>query len=232
MRSAGKMGSSEMKNRTDVNVTKQTPELVEKSENIDSKRRLLSAAAPAVLTLLSIPAFGARGAVCSISGMQSVNPSGVTRHTTTGCGGYSPGAWKTPYGGNGDGSLADWHQAGLNYYNQEFYPNPGSGNGANPTSSSEPATLFSSIFTSPGDPDSLHDKLEQTGDTFERSTVEAFINACFFQWGVGANTSIHAIDVVGLYNATPGSQYQTVKGNTVTVPSDGDLHIFFYNLMH
>ena len=223
-----------MKNRTDVNIVKETPEHVAKSESVDTKRRLLSGAAPAVLTLLSIPAFGARGAVCSISGMQSVNPSGVTRHTTTGCGGLSPGAWKNPYAGIGDGSLADWHQAGLNYYNQEFIPNPGSssGSGPNATSSNDPATLFASIFNAPGDTESLHDKLNHIGNTFERSTVEAFINACFFQWGVGANSAIHAIDVVGLYNATPGSQYQTVKGNTVTVPSDADLHTFFYNLMH
>ena len=231
-----------MTNKSNFDENVESSQLEEKSPVTDRRRLLIGAAVPAVLSLLSKPAFGAVGARCTISGFTSVNPSGV-RHETNGCGGLSPGAWKTPYAGNGDGSLADWITAGQNCasitgaseFSSGFFPNPGSssGSGANSSSSTKPGTLFSAVFGGSDTNSTMHDKLLLTGNTLERSAVEALLNACFFQWGVGANTAkIHPVDIVGLYQAFPGSSYTSVTGSSVTRPSDDDLRDFYYQLMH
>lgn len=210
---------------------------VEDKNPITSTRRsLVGAAVPAVLTLLSKPAFGAAGARCTISGFTSVNPSGV-RHETSGCGGYSPGAWKSPYASNGDGSLAHWIIAGQNcatitgfsQFSNGFFPNPGT---SSTSSSTAPGTLFDAVFGG-SDGDTMHDKLEGNGNSLERSAVDALLNACFFEWGAGLNMAkIHPVDIVGLYQTSFGHQYVSVSGSSVTRPDDSALRTFFDQLMH
>lgn len=195
---------------------------IEDTNSTSSRRRLLvGATVPAVLSLISLPAFGRGGARCTISGFTSVNPSGV-RHDVNGCGGYSPGAWKNPYAGNGDGSLADWIQAGKNCasmtgaleFSDGFFPNPESTSsggkrkkGKTSSSDSGDATLFQDVFGG-SDTDTLHDKLMATGNSLDRAAVDALLNSCFFEWGVGVNSSkMHPVDVVGLYQTNTGSKY-------------------------
>lgn len=57
-----------------------------------TRRRFASAgfAAPIILTLANRPAFGA---VCTVSGFASTNPSGIARHGSDSCGGRGPGHW-------------------------------------------------------------------------------------------------------------------------------------------
>jgi hypothetical protein len=80
----------------------------------------------------------------------------------------------------------------------------------------------------------MHDKLHEHGHSLDRAAVEALLNACFFQWGVGANSAkIHPVDVVGLYQTAIGSTYTSVvTGSTVTRPDDDGLRDFYYQLMH
>lgn len=73
---------------------------------INRSRRSFAKASGVVPVLLSLANRPAFGAICSPSGYASarpnggVNPSG-TRHVVGSCGGLSPGAWQTPYDGDG-----------------------------------------------------------------------------------------------------------------------------------
>jgi hypothetical protein len=221
-----------------------TPQADEAVSTVTSRRRvLIGAAAPVILSVLSKPAFGAVGARCTISGFTSVNPSGV-RHDTDGCGGLSPGAWKNPYAGNGDGSLADWAQAGINLTGTPLYPNRSDGSDGNPgavngVGSTEPGTLFLDIFTRTDNTnadDTLHDKLHKDpGTKLQRAAVEALLNAAFYQWGVPGpeQAKIHPADVVGLYDTSPGDLYQSkVSSFSLIRPSNPEVRAFFENLIH
>lgn len=211
---------------------------IEDTNSTSSRRRLLiGATVPAVLSLVSLPAFGRGGARCTISGFTSVNPSGV-RHDTNGCGGYSPGGWGNPYS-NGDGSVADWKTAGQNC--ATIFPGYGFENGffPNPQNANDPAaTEFADIFGV--DMDSLHDRIKNEGAKKDNSDAGklakfagvAFLNACFFQWGTVQSGKMHPIDVVGLYQAIPGQSYTTISGSIVTRPSDADLKDFFEGTQH
>jgi hypothetical protein len=76
----------------------------------DGRRRALKVAAktaPVILTLSSRPAHAV---LCGSAALQSAN---LSNHDMGGCAcGFSPGAWKTPDKGNGDGSRAQWNAAG------------------------------------------------------------------------------------------------------------------------
>lgn len=69
-----------------------------------TRRRFTRAglAVPVILTLSNRPAFGA---VCTVSGFASTNPSGVVRHGGDECGGSGPSHWK---------QLSDWGISGIN----------------------------------------------------------------------------------------------------------------------
>jgi len=76
----------------------------DESSSVNKKRRSLTKtglAAPVIMCLANRPAFGA---VCTVSGFISATPGDLSsqRHVVDSCGGFSPGAWCTPY--NGDGS--------------------------------------------------------------------------------------------------------------------------------
>lgn len=221
----------------------QEKDKVVKSNNTFSRRQLLGKAAvgaPLVLTLASKPALGA---VCNISGFASVSPSGVVRHTTDSCGGYSHGAWKNPDQGNGnsngDGNRADWYTAGI-------APNPRVGTGnmsseappgvtitADPSDSAldPPATLFSDVFTHDTTSRTFEDVINQNG-SFDQFAAETYLNALFFGWGMDAS-KISPIDVIGLHHAG-------VEGLTTYVNSNGtsvnlvniDIKAFFENTQH
>ncbi len=81
---------------------------------VNNTRRFLSKAGivtPVMMMLGQRPAFGA---VCTVSGFISATPGNVSavRHEVTGCGGLSPGAWRTPYSGAGDWTLTPWSPGG------------------------------------------------------------------------------------------------------------------------
>ena len=203
------------------------------TDNKISRRGLLTKAAmgvPLALTLAHKPAFGA---VCSISGFQSVNPSGV-QFTGSGCGGFSPGGW----GQNGDkvdgqdGSRTHWLKAG-------FYPNPRAGHNDPALANYDGAgTLFYDAF--PVGPvstiqgvinqtDTMHDVLINHTGTLEWHAIVNLLNANFY----APNYRLTAVDVVGLYSAyTSGATtYITDANKTVvnlnTVESNGGLQKFF-----
>jgi hypothetical protein len=94
-------------------------------DNVKRRTFLKRASAGAVLT--SLPAHSVWGAVCSLSGAQSGNMSGIQRHSD--CdkpslfGGRSPGTWK---------NLADFHSNKLQgVFNH--VPNPNEGDAADAT---------------------------------------------------------------------------------------------------
>jgi len=223
------------KKTEDVNLPEQT------TAKANGRRNLLKKTAigvPVAITLAHKPAFGA---VCSISGFQSVNPSGVDRHTG-GCGGISPGGWKENgyKTSNQDGNRNMWLAAGFNpnprvnsslYYKgkwgQQF---PGDG----------PGTLFfaANAFqgvtpTVPVSPfDTLHDVLLKNPGSLEFHVISNFLNAHYFGWGSG-DGRMHVDDIVGVCFAyTNGStSYTTIGGTTVSLVGF-DLQGFFDQLYH
>jgi len=187
------------------------------TDNKISRRGLLTKAAmsvPLALTLAHKPAFGA---ACSISGFQSVNPSGVGLQVSCNRG-YSPGGWKNP-DNNGDGSRGDWESVSA-------HPNPR-------TNTNDPdATTFYEIFSrlpmhqsgrTWGDENtSLHDVLKSNSAPAKHAAANV-LNAVFFP-----NFGIAKDDVVGLYQAyyDGASHYRTTKGTEVNM-AEFDLVDFF-----
>ncbi|MEQ9395851.1 hypothetical protein [Haliea sp.] len=200
-----------------------------------SRRRFTGAglAAPVILSLASRPAFGA---VCTPSGFVSYspnNPSGIRRHEAA-CGGLSPGAWKTPDAGKGDGSRAQW---------LPFAPNPRQEGNASPAAKSAeksakksrsvdtfadpPGTLFFDVFGVNDHFGTLHDVLLERSGSLEFHVVAALLNSTTIPGYMATE------DVIGLYRATfyGYSSYTTVKGATIRM--DGfDLKAFIEQTYH
>ena len=203
------------------------------TDNKISRRGLLTKAAmgvPLALTLAHKPAFGA---ICSISGFQSVNPSGVNAGQTVGpgCGGYSPGGWKEngTKTGNQDGNRNQWLAAGFN-------PNP------RQNSDDAPGTLFyaSNAFAntiSSGikieQHDTLHDVLINHSGSLECHAIANLLNASYF-----IDYRLSPRDVVGLYDAyTRNLPTYTTENSTIVKMANiynqpGGLKAFFdqYNI--
>ena len=188
-----------------------------RTDNKISRRGLLTKAAmgvPLALTLAHKPAFGA---ACSISGFQSVNPSGVGLQVSCHRG-YSPGGWKNP-DNNGDASRSDWESISA-------FPNPRA------NTSDGDATTFHEIFSrlpmhqngqAWGDTNtSLHDVLKSNSAPAKHAAANV-LNAAFFP-----NFGIAVADVVGLYQAyyDRASTYTTTKGTNVNM-AEFDLVGFF-----
>lgn len=199
-----------------------------------SRRRFTGAglAVPVALSLANRPAFGA---VCTPSGFVSntpENPSGV-RHVVNGCGGLSPGAWKNPDAGNGDGSRADWIAAG-------YFPNPrqadedgpgGGGKGGGPKNKSfldysdPPGTPFHMAFGTAEDIGTMHDVLLQRPGSLEFHAVAGLLNASTFGY-------MEPYDFVGLYQAVKaGLPYTTLSGVEV-VMTESQLKDFIEQTYH
>jgi hypothetical protein len=193
-----------------------------------SRRRFASAglSRTALLALANRPAFGA---ICTPSGFVSYspnNPSGV-RHVTDGCGGWSPGAWKTPDSGSGEGSREDWITAGA-YAN----PRPGLECGDNVIGNMTPCdpagTLFARVFVVGGSLGTLHDVLLNDPGSLEGHAVAAWLNARFNEATGRFPGYMNSLDVVGLYSTKVGGaeSYTTVAG-TVIPMLNFDLQAFF-----
>lgn len=184
-----------------------------------SRRGLLSKAAigvPLALTLAHKPAFGA---ICSLSGFESVTPSGAVgsgQQTGRGCGGFSPGGWKSNGfteangGGGPDGNRDQWLAAGIN-------PNPRDSNDA-------PGTLFfadnafAGLATSPGvtigSNETLHDVLiNHQNRKLEFHAIANFLNALYFY----PNYRLLPQDVLGLYHAYNSTDLTYTSSNGTTV---------------
>lgn len=209
-----------------------------------SRRRFagLGLATPVILTLANRPAFGA---VCTLSGFTSyspTNPSGV-RHVESSCGGLSPGAWRNPDAGNGDGSREQWIRAG-------YFPNPrqavsetsedkvgkvkGGGKLESPDVSGgaayddPPGTSFDEAFGLTGSGlGTMHDVLLNEPGTLAFHAVAALLNTSLLGYGLSKS------DVIGLYQLGAGviSSYTTASG---VVISHGDLDVqgFFEQTYH
>lgn len=195
------------------------------TDNKISRRGLLTKAAmgvPLALTLAQKPAFGA---ACSISGFQSVNPSGVSAQVNCQRG-LSPGAWGNPDAGNGDGSRRDWEKVSA-------FPNPRQDpaetsrksrkfKSSAPSTYNDPAaTTFESVFKRlpmdqhyqiTGDSKtSLHDVLLSNSQPARHATANV-LNAVFFKdFGIAKD------DVIGLYQAfhDRDSTYRTTTGTDI-----------------
>ena len=227
-------------------VTQQTPTDNGASTGNSRRRFILGAAAPVVLSVISKPVM-ATGRVCTISGFTSVNPSGVARHTTSGCGGLSPGAWKNPYSGNSDGNYLSWEKVGvvppfpsgmmngvtstnIDFLKQEYYLCFGI---SKRPRIYKPETRFGDIFSSGGYLNTtLYEVLNGQAGSLEKFAATAFLNATYFGWGVTELNKIHPLDVVALYDAMPGAYVRTTSGSQVVRPGDGELKNFFENLQH
>ncbi|MEQ9462700.1 MAG: hypothetical protein RJQ10_03495 [Haliea sp.] len=199
-----------------------------------SRRRFTGAglAAPVILSLASRPAFGA---VCTPSGFVSYapnNPSGLRRHEAA-CGGFSPGAWKTPDSGNGDGSRAQW---------LPFAPNPRQGGNSSPGNSGRnknkksgggdaftdpPGTLFFDVFGVNDHFGTLHDVLLDRPGSLEFHVVAALLNSTTIPGYMATD------DVIGLYLATIYGypSYTTVKGGVIPL-AGFDLKAFIEQTYH
>ncbi|NQY62241.1 MAG: hypothetical protein HRT38_00750 [Alteromonadaceae bacterium] len=204
-----------------------------------SRRGLFKKAAigvPIVMTLANRPAYGA---VCSISGFQSVNPSGV-KIIDGSCGGFSPRGWTHPDEGGGatDGSRKDWYDAGYN-------PNPRISEESGRKKKRKKArtsnatgdplgTLFSDRRAfgkrAPGYPSdaTLHDILIAGNGTLVWHAIANFLNA-----GLFVNYRLSQLDVVGLYWAYVDldDEYTTDSGTVINMAiveqNTGGLQSFF-----
>ncbi|WP_146027204.1 hypothetical protein [Bowmanella denitrificans] len=227
-------------------VTQQTPTNNGAHTGNSRRRFILGAAAPVVLSVISKPVM-ATGRVCTISGFTSVNPSGVARHTTSGCGGLSPGAWRNPYSGNSDGGYQYWAAVGvvppkpsesmsgvnssnINYLRDQYFSYFGL---SSRPKTYKPETMFGDIFSTGSYLNmSLYDILNGDGSKLAKFAATAFLNASYFGWGVTELNKIHPLDVVALYDALPGAYVRTTSGSQVVRPGDGELKNFFENLQH
>lgn len=223
-----------------MKVENETKDATLHKEKDNCRRSLLKKAAigvPAVMALANKPAFGA---VCSLSGFQSVNPSGVIRHGG-GCGGISPGGWKENgyKSGNQDGNRNQWITAG-------FFPNPRVGGSMGYDTKkgeypSDPAgTLFFAAIAfqgvSPSVPvlstDTLHDVLLKNPGSLEFHMISNFLNANYMNWGNG-DGKMSAVDIKGVYLAYRGfNSTYTTSGGTVINLDSLDLQAFFAQLYH
>lgn len=199
--------------------------------------------APVVATLASKPAFGK--AFCNISGFASASPanvSGVARHQSAGCGGFSHGAWKNPDNGNGngDGNRSHWYATGI-------APNPRTGTGntnsvpvqgypitADPDDETQdpPGTLFASAFTHlTGDMRTFEDVINENG-SFDQFAAQTYLNAIFFGWNTVPD-KINSLDVVRLHQAhiNGWTSVTMSSGNTVNLIGV-DIKAFFENTQH
>ena len=208
-------------------MTENNPKMDENDNKVSvskltSRRGLLKKAAigaPIVMVLANRPAYGA---VCSISGFQSINPSGVQTYTSSGCGGFSPGGWKNPDVGHGnsDGNRSQWIIAG-------YYPNPRAG--VSPPDHT--ASIFSDVFgrNAPGfsSTATLQDVLLNSPGSLEFHAIANLLNAGYF-----ADYRLSQADVIGLYNAWVShlSTYTTTSGTVVQlsqIEANGGLKKFF-----
>lgn len=205
---------------------------VTSTDNKMSRRGLLTKAAmgvPLALTLAHKPAFGA---ICSISGFQSVNPSGVGQTTGPGCGGYSPGGWKENgfKVGNQDGNRNQWLSAGFNPNPRPAFSDPALPNYDGAGTLFFASNAFSGARTSPGvivgPNDTLHDVLIKYPGTLEFHAIANLLNAKYF-----SDYRLVASDVVGLYDAYNRGYvtFTTYSGTVVNlnaVASNGGLQNF------
>jgi len=216
----------ENKQKSDMNLTKQT-----------SRRSLFKKAAigiPVVLTLANRPAYGA---ICSISGFQSVNPSGVQLNTGSGCGGFSPGGWKHPDNGQGatDANRSDWEAAGCNPNPREdiaaTYTGSGTINKPAVTFNDPAGTTFNYIFnrTAPGFAldTTMHDILLNNEGSLASHAIANYLNSMAF-----TGYRLTGYDVVGLYCAWVDNTdtFTTSAGTVVTlenIEQNGGLKSFF-----
>ncbi|NMP30551.1 hypothetical protein HII17_03150 [Thalassotalea sp. M1531] len=235
-----------------MTVDKKTKDVSLQDQKLNSRRSLLKKTAigvPAAITLTTKPAFGA---VCSLSGFQSVNPSGVDRHSTR-CQGISPGGWgQNGYkSGNQQGCRGAWELAG-------YYPNPRvessyKFNPNNAKTASNPSGIFpndpaarlffdefpgSSPEASIASGDTMHDVLLMQNGSLEFHMISSLLNAKYFGWGVGEYAGwISAEDIKGVYYAytNGGSSYTTTTGSIVSFDNPSmpfDLKDFFAQLYH
>lgn len=204
------------------------------TDNKISRRGLLTKAAmgvPLALTLAHKPAFGA---ICSISGFQSVNPSGVNAGQTAGpgCGGYSPGGWKQNgfKTKNQDGNRNQWLAAGFNPNPRPGHDDPQAFNYDGAGTLFYATNAFSGTITSGitiGKNDTLHDVLLNHPGSLECHAIANLLNAKYF-----SDYRLAATDVVGLYDAYNRGypDYTTSTGTLVklnVIASNGGLQTFF-----
>jgi hypothetical protein len=198
-----------------------------------NRRSLLKKAAigaPIALTLMHKPAFGA---ICSISGFQSVNPSGITQTTGKGCGGYSPGGWRQNgyKTGSQDGNRYQWLDAGFNPNPRKSHKDPssdyydGAGTLFYSSSAFEGTQPSAGVFIQASD--TLHDVLEKYSGSLEFHAIANLLNAKYF-----VDYRLHASDVVGLYDAYNRgyASYTSVNGTVVNLNNialNGGLKAFF-----
>lgn len=223
-----------------MKVEKERKDVTLQTDKNNSRRSLLRKTiigVPVVLTLANKPAFGA---VCSLSGFQSVNPSGVGRHGG-GCGGVSPGGWKQNgyKTGNQDGNRNMWIDAG-------FFPNPRissslSYNTNHGIHTGDPAgTLFFASIAFQGinpsvsvsGSDTLHDVLLKNPGSLEFHVISNFLNANYFGWG-NNDGKMAAEEIRGIYKAYTRMDptYTTMSGTTINLDTF-NLQDFLEQLYH
>lgn len=227
----------------------QDKDKIKKSSAVSSRRKFLTKAgiaAPVVLTMASKPAFGAT--VCNISGFASVTPSGIARHTTQSCGGFSHGAWKNPDNGNsnGDGNRQHWYDAGIapeprprkNHPdwtgNDNFATQPGVAitSDRDKKRQDPPATMFKDVFTHMTSDERTYEAVIEDNGSFDQFAAQTVLNALYFNWGP-LDKKISAPDVVKLHEAhvKGWSSFQTTAGNTVDLTGI-DIKAFFESTQH
>lgn len=200
------------------------------AEQTNSRRRFVKGTSAALvvssLTSRSVFAQATETAGCTISGFQSATPSGVERHSEA-CGGFSQGAWGQPYA-NGNGSIEQWHAAGLYYYQltggakfaQGFVPNTSEQAGRPNSKRSQdnqrfttcfgtlscPPTKWFDIFGSGGaqinSSHSLHNVLNMGGSVaLDRDAAAAFLSSCWIKSQGFAQNFVDPRDIVILHNS-------------------------------
>lgn len=209
------------KMRIENNKIIKSNEIHNSSSTIDKSRRSFAkvgAVAPVIMTLASKSAFGA---ICSVSGYISATPAIASsqRHVVASCNGFSPGAWGTPYSGDGTWPGTPWTAGGPN---EKLSPE-GEGKRNNPLGTTMEAGFAYTGFHATR---SMYDVLWMGGtddpDQLGAHLVAALLNAVTGQYPPGGLTVDDVRDIYRQFSDTGGynGQYQAAPGvfwNAATV---------------
>ncbi len=209
-----------------------------------SRRRftLAGISIPAIAVLANRPAFGSSNATCNPSGYISFhadNVSGAHHIEEGGCGGWSPGAWRNPYAGNGDGGYRFWRDADSLPHHPDGAMDTGGGNNYRaviedyPDANQYEATLFDAALDYSFDSDlTLHEAMLGYPGSLEFHASAVYLNAKLNE-NTGAFPGYMSVaDVRAVYaSAKTGTVQYTSAGNEILF-SEAQAKAFFEQTYH
>lgn len=208
-----------------------------------SRRRfaLASLSIPAIAVLANRPAFGAMTTACNPSGYISFhadNVSGAHHVDGNGCGGWSPGSWKNPYAGNGDGSYRDWRNAQSYPHHPDGTLSLGGGNNFGAVRDDfttvalyEP-TLFKDALDYGSDSLTLHEAMLGSSGSLEFHAAAAYLNASLNEATEAFPGYMNVQDVRAVYRSAKTNTLQITSGGNEILFTESQAQAFFVQTYH